>query len=76
MYSAGGMRHRGLAGAPSAGHGRALLEAFMAAGRSAGASKMFLHAAEANRPARRLYDSMGGGLAAQGPTVNYWFQLR
>ncbi len=58
------------------GHGRALLEAFMAAGRRAGASKMFLHAAEANRPARRLYDSMGGGLAAQGPTVNYWFQLR
>ena len=58
------------------GHGRALLEAFIAAGRSAGASKMFLHTAEANRPARRLYDSMGGSLAAQGPTVNYWFRLR
>ncbi len=58
------------------GHGRALLEAFMAAGRRAGASKLFLNTAEANRPARRLYDSMGGGLAAQGPTVNYWFQLR
>lgn len=58
------------------GHGRALLEAFMAAGRSAGATKMFLSTAEANRPARRLYDSMGGGLAAQGPTVNYWFALR
>lgn len=58
------------------GHGRALLEAFMSAGRSAGATKMFLSTAEANGPARRLYDSMGGGLAAQGPTVNYWFPLR
>ena len=57
------------------GHGRALLEAFMAAGRSAGAAKMFLSTAEANEPARRLYDSMGGGLAAQGPTINYWFPL-
>ncbi len=58
------------------GHGRALLEAFMAAGRSAGAAKMFLSTAEDNEPGRRLYDSMGGGLAAQGPTVNYWFVLR
>lgn len=58
------------------GHGRTLLEAFMAAGRKAGATKMFLFTAEDNEPARRLYDSMGGGLAAQGPTVNYWFPLR
>lgn len=58
------------------GHGRALVEAFIAAGRSADAAKMFLSTAEANEPARRLYDSMGGGLAAQGPTVNYWFVLR
>ena len=58
------------------GHGRALLEAFMAAGKSAGATKMFLGAAEANGPARRLYESLGGDLAAQGATVNYWFQLR
>jgi ribosomal protein S18 acetylase RimI-like enzyme len=57
------------------GHGRALLEAFMAAGRSAGAAKMFLSTAAANEPARRLYESMGGGLPAQGPTVNYWFPL-
>jgi ribosomal protein S18 acetylase RimI-like enzyme len=57
------------------GHGRALLDAFMAAGRKAGAAKMFLSTAEANRPARRLYDSMGGGLAAHGPTANYWFPL-
>ena len=58
------------------GHGRALVEAFIAAGRSAGVAKMFLGTAEANEPARRLYDSMGGALAAQGPTVNYWFALR
>jgi ribosomal protein S18 acetylase RimI-like enzyme len=58
------------------GHGRALVEAFTTAGRNAGAAKMFLSTAEANEPARRLYDSMGGGLAAQGPTVNYWFVLR
>lgn len=58
------------------GHGRALLEAFMAAGKRAGATKMFLNAAEANGPARRLYESMGGDLAAQGPTVSYWFVLR
>jgi hypothetical protein len=37
---------------------------------------MFLSTAESNRAARRLYDAMGGGLAAQGPTVNYWFTLR
>lgn len=48
----------------------------MAAGKSAGATKMFLSAAEANGPARRLYESIGGDLAAQGPTVNYWFLLR
>ena len=58
------------------GHGRALVEAFIAAARSGGAAKMFLSTAEANEPARRLYDSMGGALAAQGPTVNYWFALR
>jgi len=58
------------------GHGRALLEAFMAAGKRAGATKMFLSTVRqrpTNRP-RRLYDSMGGGLAAQGPTVNYWLR--
>ncbi len=57
------------------GHGRSLLEAFMVAGKKAAATKMFLSTAETNGPARRLYDSMGGALATQGPTVNYWFQL-
>ena len=58
------------------GHGRALLDAFMAAGKAAGATKMFLSTARANEPARRLYEALGGGLAAQGPTLNYWFLLR
>lgn len=57
------------------GIGRALLSAFMRAGAQAGATKMFLTTGETNAPARALYDSMGGGLATQGPTVNYWFQL-
>ncbi|MFB9237670.1 GNAT family N-acetyltransferase [Plantactinospora siamensis] len=57
------------------GVGRALLEAFMRAGKCAGATKMFLTTGQANGPARALYESMGGGLAEQGPTVNYWFRL-
>lgn len=58
------------------GHGRALLLAFMGAGKAVGATKMFLSTARANEPARRLYESVGGSLAAQGPTLNYWFLLR
>jgi ribosomal protein S18 acetylase RimI-like enzyme len=57
------------------GIGRELLRAFMAAGAEVGATKMFLTTGEANAAARALYDSMGGGLATQGPTVNYWFLL-
>ncbi|WP_204342155.1 GNAT family N-acetyltransferase [Micromonospora terminaliae] len=57
------------------GIGAALLRAFMSAGVQAGASRMFLTAGEANGPARALYESLGGGLAAQGPTVSYWFRL-
>ncbi|WP_327639152.1 GNAT family N-acetyltransferase [Kribbella sp. NBC_00482] len=59
----------------SQGIGRALTSAFMDAGRSAGATKMFLTTGAENGPARKLYDSLGGGLAMQGPTVNYWFLL-
>jgi hypothetical protein len=47
----------------------------MAAGRAAGASRMFLSTGEVNTPARTLYESLGGGLAGQGPTVTYWFVL-
>ena len=57
------------------GVGRALLTTFMTAGRSAGATKMFLTTGADNTPAHNLYDSVGGGLATQGPTVNYWFLL-
>jgi ribosomal protein S18 acetylase RimI-like enzyme len=57
------------------GIGRELLRAFMDAGVQAGATKMFLTAGAGNTPARSLYESMGGGLASQGPTVNYWFML-
>ncbi|RZT15027.1 acetyltransferase (GNAT) family protein [Kribbella sp. VKM Ac-2569] len=57
------------------GIGRALTSAFMDAGRSAGATKMFLTTGAENAPARKLYDSLGGGLATQGATVNYWFLL-
>lgn len=57
------------------GIGRALLHTFMSAGAQAGATRMFLTTGEANTPARALYESLGGGLAAQGSTVNYWFLL-
>ncbi|MFE4539081.1 GNAT family N-acetyltransferase [Streptomyces scopuliridis] len=57
------------------GVGRSLLRAFMEAGTKAGATKMFLTTGEENLAARSLYESLGGGLAAQGPTVNYWFLL-
>lgn len=58
------------------GIGRELLRAFIEAGTRLGAGKMFLTTGESNTAARRLYESMGAGLAAQGPTVNYWFPLR
>ncbi|MEU1689063.1 GNAT family N-acetyltransferase [Micromonospora sp. NPDC005707] len=58
------------------GIGAALLRAFMSAGAQAGASRMFVTTGEANGPARALYEALGGGLAAQGPTVSYWFVLK
>jgi ribosomal protein S18 acetylase RimI-like enzyme len=57
------------------GIGRDLLRTFMTTGAQAGATKMFLTTGAENTAARALYDTMGGGLAAQGPTVNYWFLL-
>ena len=57
------------------GIARDLMTAFMTAGASSGATKMFLTTGADNTPARTLYESMGGGLASQGPTVNYWFML-
>ena len=58
------------------GVGRRLLEAFMDAGRSAGASKMFLTSGESVMPSRRLSEALGGEVTAQGPTMNYWFLLQ
>ena len=58
------------------GFGKALLQAFMAAGRSEGAAKMFLTTGEANTAACAMYHSVGGRPAFQGPTVNYWFPLQ
>lgn len=57
------------------GIGRGLLRSFIHAGAQLGASKMFLITGEENRAARNLYESVEAGLAAQGPTVNYWFLL-
>ncbi|HEY8458232.1 MAG TPA: hypothetical protein VIL34_21750 [Actinopolymorphaceae bacterium] len=47
----------------------------MVAGASLGATKMFLTTGAANVAARTRDESMGGGLASQGPTVNYWFLI-
>ncbi len=57
------------------GLGRELLCAFMTEGSKVGATKMFLFTAADNVAARSLYESLGGGLASQGDTVNYWFRL-
>jgi ribosomal protein S18 acetylase RimI-like enzyme len=57
------------------GIARDLMTVFMTAGADSGATKMFLTTGADNTPARTLYESMGGGLASQGPTVNYWFLL-
>jgi ribosomal protein S18 acetylase RimI-like enzyme len=57
------------------GVGRALVREFMAAGVEQGATRMFLVTGEHNTAARRLYESLGAGLAAQGPTVSYWFMM-
>ncbi|MHB1445952.1 MAG: GNAT family N-acetyltransferase [Acidimicrobiales bacterium] len=57
------------------GVGRELTTAFMRAASRAGAGRMFLSTAADNHRARALYESLGGGLAEQGPTVSYWFRL-
>jgi ribosomal protein S18 acetylase RimI-like enzyme len=40
-----------------------------------GIAKIFLVTGAENRPVRALYESLGAGLAEQGPTVNYWWNL-
>ena len=67
LVVAEGHRRRGIA--------RQLVRAFAASAGRRGATTMFLTTGEGNLAARALYDSLGGGLAAQGPTVQYWFPL-
>ena len=50
------------------------MQTFARSASERGASKMFITTGEASA-AGQLYDSLGGGLAEQGPTVNYWFRL-
>jgi ribosomal protein S18 acetylase RimI-like enzyme len=57
------------------GIARQLMTAFMKAGAATGATKMLLSTGADNTAARALYESMGGGPASQGATVNYWFKL-
>jgi len=57
------------------GVGRGLFLAFLGAAKAAGVKKLFLFTGAENLAARSLYDSLGGSLAEQGPTVNYWFAL-
>lgn len=57
------------------GIGRSLLAAFLSAGQEAGATRAFLTTGMARAPARSLYESLGGGPATQGATVQCWFTL-
>lgn len=57
------------------GIGRELVTTFMTTGKATGATKMFLTTGADNGPARNLYEALGGGLATQSPTANYWFLL-
>jgi len=58
------------------GIGRSLLEEFIRLGRGNGSAKLFLITGEGNRPARALYESCGGRLSDDTPTVTYWFALK
>lgn len=57
------------------GVGRELVTSFARALASRGATRMFLTTGQANTGARALYEELGANVAAQGPTVNYWFGL-
>ena len=57
------------------GIGRDLLQTFANAVQVRGATKVFLTTGKTNIAARSLYDALGGRLAEQGETVNYWFAL-
>ena len=57
------------------GIGRELMLAFLGAAQQRGASKVFLTTGSGNVAARSLYDSIGGQIADQGDTTNYWWNF-
>lgn len=57
------------------GVGRGLMLAFHGAAQQRGAMKVFLTTGSGNVAARSLYDAIGGQIADQGDTTNYWWKL-
>ena len=57
------------------GIGRELMLAFLGAAQQRGATKVFLTTGSGNVAARSLYDTIGGQIADQGDTTNYWWNL-
>jgi len=57
------------------GIGRRLMLAFLGAAQQRGATKVFLTTGSGNVAARSLYDTIGGQIADQGDTTNYWWNL-
>lgn len=55
------------------GIGRGLMLAFLGAAQQRGATKVFLTTGSGNVAARSLYDTIGGRIADQGDTTNYWW---
>jgi len=57
------------------GIARRLMLAFLGAAQRRGATKVFLTTGSGNVAARSLYDTIGGQIADQGDTTNYWWNL-
>ncbi len=57
------------------GIGRGLMLAFLGAAQQRGATKVFLTTGSGNVAARSLYEAIGGQIADQGDTTNYWWNL-
>jgi ribosomal protein S18 acetylase RimI-like enzyme len=57
------------------GIGRGLMLAFLGAAQQRGATKVFLTTGSGNVAARSLYDAIGGQIAEQGDTTNYWWNM-
>lgn len=54
------------------GIGRRLMLAFLGAAQQRGPTKVFLTTGSGNVAALSLYDTIGGQVADQGDTTNYW----